>query len=115
MPPPSFSIPARITVSAASRPASQPSARAASAASRAISAAFAAASAARSPFFPPPARRVLVGGAAGRGGPGLADRLVHLPHLAHQIPEPLILGHLPLGLIQLRAGPQVHRHRLAAR
>ena len=58
MPPPSFSIPARITVPR--RPpgrALQPSARAASAASRAISADFSAASAARSPLFPLPTRR----------------------------------------------------------
>ena len=43
-----------------------------------------------------------------------ADRLAHLAHLLHQELKPLVLGNLPLGLLQLRPGLQVHVHRLAA-
>ena len=112
MPPPSLVTAVRIASSTASRPAPAASEPAVVAASRPISAAASAASASQSPPFPLRRR-----GAAGRPGrrPGLADRLVHLGHLLYQRPEPLVLGHLPLGLLQLRAGPQVHVHRLAAR
>src|SRR5450631_628021 len=110
--PPRRSRPARITASAASIPASpQPSTLAASAASRPSSAAFSAARAARSPPFPSRPGRGTAAGLARHGRAGLADSLVHLRDLPDQIPEPLVLGHLPAGLLQLRAGFQVHRPR----
>ena len=63
----------------------------------------------------PPFPSCREGRPAGRDRPGRADRLAHLGHLLHQRGEPLVLGHLPLGLLQLRARLQVHIHRLAAR
>ena len=53
MPLPSFSIPARMTASAASRPTSRPSDRAACAARRHTSADFSSASASKTPLFSP--------------------------------------------------------------
>jgi hypothetical protein len=78
---------------------------AASPASPVISAAAISSSWAASPPFPP---------RPGRHRPGRADRLAHLAHLLHQELKPLVLGNLPLGLLQLRPGLQVHVHRLAA-
>ena len=105
MPPPSFSIPARITASAASSPPSQPSARAASAASRPTSADASAASASRSPLFPLPAgtgcnrRRPRP---AAPGGPRRSPRSP--PRSARSPPRTACSRYLPAHLVQLRGG-----------
>jgi hypothetical protein len=87
-----------------------PSIPAASPASLPTSAAATSSSRAASPLFP--SRRE--GRRPGLHRPGRADRLAHLAHRLHQRGEPLVLGHLPLGFRQLRPGPQVLVHRLAA-
>src|SRR4051794_8390272 len=89
--PPSFSSPARSTVSAAPSPPSQPSARAASAASRAISTDLASASAPKSHLFHPPAPG---GGLRSGRRSGLGNSLVHLNDLleaGQRMPPPALL------------------------
>src|ERR1700722_16771021 len=108
MPQPSFSIPARITLSAASSPAfPQPSARAASPASRVISAALTSRASSGAPLFPFRPGGALIAGEARHHRAPVADRLVHLRDLPDQITEPLVLRHLPPCLVQFRARPQV--------
>jgi hypothetical protein len=111
MPAPTFSIPARITASAASRPAPpQPSDRAASAASRVTSAARSCASAVSSPFFPSAAEGAsspAPPGTARHGRARVADRLVRLRDLPDQIPEAPVRVDLPPRLVQFGSRPQV--------
>ena len=60
------------------------------------------------PFSPPIPGGVLAGSAGQRRRRSrVADRLVHLRHLTGQVPEPLILSHLPPDLLQFRPRPQV--------
>jgi hypothetical protein len=82
----------------AARPASLPTSAAAASSIRAASPPF------------PSGRRGRRAGCR----PGCADRLADLAHLLHQRGEPPVLGHLPLGFVQLRPRFQVHVHRLAA-
>ena len=66
---------------------------------------------AASPLFPSRLGRGITAGFARHRRAGLADRLIHLRHLAHQAPEPLILRDFPLGPFQFRPRLQVHRPR----
>jgi len=82
----------------AASPASLPTSAAAISSSRAVS-----------PPFPSRRRGRCAGHRSLR-----ADRLADGAHLLHQVSEPLVLGHLPARLVQLRPGFEVHVHRLAA-
>ena len=83
---------------------------AASPASPAISAAAISSSSAASPPFPLRRR----GRRAGRAGRAVQIASLTGVTSSTRIGEPLVLGDLPLGLLQLRPGFQVHVHGLAA-